>query len=58
LISLKIADDIENFKPHLHFAILVLVADYRMQRDQKGNRLPFATAPEAVTEHRMQIRKN
>jgi hypothetical protein len=57
-MSLRIADDTENFKPNLHFAILILVADYRMQGDQKGNRLPFATAPEAVTEHRMQIRKN
>jgi len=61
-MSLRIADDIENFKPNLHFAILIVVLPWVYiflnmicallvipdARYGYGNRLPFATAPEAI----------
>jgi len=78
-MSMRIADGLMNFKCRLHFYILIwficavycktwsalhAIRGFRMQRDPKGNRLPFVTAPKViwallancqrVTEHRMQ----
>ena len=63
-MSMRIADGLMNFKCRLHFYILIwficavhcktwsalhAIRGFRMQRDPKGNRLPFATAHKDIS---------
>ncbi len=63
-MSMRIADGLMNFKCRLHFYISIwficavycktwsalhAIRGFRMQRDPKGNRLPFATAHKDIS---------